>query len=135
MTGERAPPRFFTKLVHHSPARVRTCRQRRSGNWSGYGSTSARPRGSSASSAGRTRSGSSSAWSAEWEARRRAEDAKYDVGGDSFGAFFGDLLSALSDGGAGGWVSLLEELTPMDAGELADMLRSTDVGVLEEELA
>ena len=42
----------------------------------------------------------------EWEARRRAEEARYDTGGDSFGALLGDLVSATAKafgGGAGGW--------------------------------
>jgi len=60
----------------------------------GGGRRGARP---SAASAGR---------SDEWEARRRAEEARYDTGGDSFGALLGDLVSATAKafgGGAGGW--------------------------------
>mmetsp|Transcript_43131 Transcript_43131/g.139904 ORF Transcript_43131/g.139904 Transcript_43131/m.139904 type:complete len:404 (+) Transcript_43131:37-1248(+) len=73
----------------------------------------------------------------EWEARRRAEEARYDTGGDSFGALLGDLVSATAKafgGGAGGWVSLLEELAPMEPDGLAELLSSTDTAALSAEL-
>lgn len=40
----------------------------------------------------------------------------------------------MGDGGVGGWVSLLEELSPMDGKEMRDLLRTADVATLRDEL-
>mmetsp|Transcript_23934 Transcript_23934/g.78751 ORF Transcript_23934/g.78751 Transcript_23934/m.78751 type:complete len:255 (+) Transcript_23934:434-1198(+) len=89
------------------------------------------------SGSGARPSAASAGRSDEWEARRRAEEARYDTGGDSFGALLGDLVSATAKafgGGAGGWVSLLEELAPMEPEGLAELLSSTDTAALSAEL-
>lgn len=118
---------------HHRPSK------RRTGGWSG--STAGRPRSSSGGSGARPPSSGSgsggSGWrSPEWEQRRRADAARYDSGGDSFASLFGDFFSTLSEGGGvSGWVSLLEDLAPSDGVELAEILRSTNVLLLKEELS
>ena len=111
----------------------------RSASWGSGGSTS---RGSS--SAGGSSRYSSSGWAsdpaaaaaaAERQRRWREANPTPDELGDSFGAFLGDLASAVGKAvGGGDWLSMLDELQLTDGAEMQALLRSSDSAMLKEEL-
>ena len=80
-------------------------------------------------------SSASAAAAAERRRRWREENPSPDELGDSFGALFGDIASAVSSAFAGGdWLTLLDEMQLGDGAELDTLLRTSDASTLQEEL-
>jgi len=103
----------------------------RSDPWSGWD-----PSDPFGSATGRARDPAAQAAAEERRRRWKEQNPTPDELGDSFGALFNDVVSAVGKavGGSGDWLSLLDELALTDGPELQTLLRSRDTAMLSEEL-
>ncbi|KAL1508395.1 hypothetical protein AB1Y20_004505 [Prymnesium parvum] len=98
---------------------------RASGRSGWPGASSTQPRSDAASRAA----------AAERARRWREENPSPEELGDSFGSLFSDFVGAVGKVVAGGdWLSLIDEFQQVDASQMDSILRSSDVGLLADEL-
>ena len=85
---------------------------------------------------GKGRDPAAAAAAEERRRRWREENPTPEELGDSFGALFSDVVSAVGNAvaGSGDWLSLLDELQLSEGPEFQSMLRSRDLTMLREEL-
>lgn len=103
--------------------------------FSGFDGGRSPPSGASRPGPSYQSSAASRAAAAERGRRWREENPTPEELGDSFGALFSDLVGAVSKVvGGGDWISLLEELTSIDAWQMDSILRSSDPDLLADEL-